>query len=322
MATVTPNLQNLAVEWGVQDDPNIIIDLVKASGILQTALVLPSSHGNKHKYKYFNSLPTSAFRALGTGIVPSEISKDRAAIDLWDLSALAEEDAQEILQHPGGKAGWLAANMGAFLESMGQAAAKQILYGTTSLGGTTGFVGLHQYAVANSTAVNQATATASSTCSIVAVRWDASNGASLRINPTTGGNLITTDDITPVNPALVVTNTTTNAQLPVFAWWLHAFFSLIIPSAASVACIKCVDATHAPTATQMNNMIDMVEKNSGNVVIYANKIGRTAIASLKSDKLNLFNETMDYNQYLATWRGCPIILEENIVNTESTAVLG
>ena len=71
MALTYPQLQNLAVEWGVRDNPAVIVDLVKSSGILQTALVAPSNFGNKHKSKYWNALPSAAFRALGAGIVPS-----------------------------------------------------------------------------------------------------------------------------------------------------------------------------------------------------------------------------------------------------------
>lgn len=301
MATTTAVLQNLAAQWAVPDDPTIIVDLIKRSGILQTALVLPSSHGNKHKYKYFNSLPSSAFRALGAGIVPSAISQNTAAIDLWDVSALAQEDATEIEAYPGGKAGWVKANMGAFIEGMGQTIAKQIIYGTDpTFGGTNGFLGLHQYAKANGKVTEQKAGTTASRTSIFAVRWDATNGASLRVNAGTTGNLLKVNDITPVKPALVVTSTTTNAQLPVFSWWLNAYMSLVIPAATACAAITQIDSTHIPTADNMNELLDAVDAGSGQTYIYANSFGARMISTLKSGKLSLYNESTTYNDYVAT----------------------
>ena len=317
MALTYPQLQNLAVEWGVRDNPAVIVDLVKSSGILQTALVAPSNFGNKHKYKYWNALPSAAFRALGAGIVPSAISKDRAAIDLWDLSSLMQEDAQEIAAHPGGKAGWVAANLGAFLEGMGQAASKQIIYGTNpTFGGTDGFMGLHQYAYSNSN-VQSAGTDASATTSIFAVRWDEANGASLRYNGNSDGNLINVVEMNEA-PQLAVTNTSTMAQAPVYSWWINAFFTLVVPSAASVAVIKKVNASNCPTVAEMNTLIDQVEANSGRIVIYANKLGRACIESLKDTNLTQYNETMDYNTRLSTWRGVPIILDTNISSAETS----
>lgn len=324
MATTTPNLQNLAVEWGLPGQESVLIDLVKSSGILQTALVRPASHGNKHKYKLWNTLPSAAFRALGGGIVPSEISKDRASIDLWDLSALAEEDAAEIMAHPGGKAGWFAANMPAFIESMGQVAAKQLIYGTDpTFGNTNGFLGLHQYAKANGTVVAKKSGTTASRTSIFAVRWDETNGASVRINPAGPNQLITVEDITPTSPALVTTDTSTNAQLPVFAWWLHAYMTLVVPSAKSVAAITQVqptDSTKYPTSNDMNALIDAVEASSGQTYIYCNRAGHRAIQNLKDGKINLFSETVNYNTYVSMWRGVPIIIDDNIGSVETTVL--
>ena len=92
MATTNPTLQRLAVAWEVPDDPTVIIDLAKASGILQSAVVANASHGTSHKYKIVNALPTGAFRNIGEGIVPTSLSTDRMKIDLWNLSVLIQED--------------------------------------------------------------------------------------------------------------------------------------------------------------------------------------------------------------------------------------
>ena len=214
MATLTSTLQNLSVAWGAPDAPSIIADLAKQSGLLQSAVIGKSSHGNKHRFKYWNTLPGGSFRALGTGIVPSAISKNMAEQDLWEYGDIMQADAREVMEHPGGKDGWFMDNIGAFLEGAGQAISKQCFYGTdTTFGSTTGFVGFHQYAKANSK-VTQLSGTTGSRNTIFVVRWDLSNGVSLRWGNQTG-NLINVIDLTPAQPTTNVTNTTTGALLPV-----------------------------------------------------------------------------------------------------------
>jgi len=155
MATTTATLQNLALEWQVQDTPAVIADLVKSTGILQTAVVAPANYGNKHKYKRWNAVPAGTFRNFGSGIVPVSLSKDMESLDLWEVSSLMQGDCGEVDAHPGGMQGWFNANIGAVLAGMGQTITKQIIYGTELQTGTTyygsqnGFLGLAQYNVAN-----------------------------------------------------------------------------------------------------------------------------------------------------------------------------
>jgi len=319
MATTNPNLQNLSVSWGVPDAPAIIADLIKRSGILQTGLVRPANYGFKHKYKWFNELPAATFRNIGGGVVPISISKDQAAIDLWNLVTLPQPDYKDIEEHPGGKAGWIAENFPAIVEGFGQTLANQIIYGTTSFGSENGFLGFHQYAKANSKVVAQAAGSSGSRTTIFAVRWNDADGASIRVGNRAGG-IIGTRDLTPIDPTTVVLNTTTNAQQIVYSWIVDMFGALVIPSATSVAAITQVDATHPPTAKQMNDLLDAVETGSGTTYIYCNNLGRNQIATLKDSKVHLFNETVDYNMYLASWRGIPIIIDNNILSTETTAL--
>jgi len=324
MPVTLPNLQNVVTQWKVPDDLTILIDFVKASGLLQTALVRPSSHGTQHKYKYFNSLPAAAFRSLGAGIAPSALDQNWAKIDLWDCASLAEEDFQVVESYPKGKEGWVAQNMSAFVEALGQAFAQQCYYGTLdTLGNKNGFKGFHQYC----TDTNQRIAAGDGTTgitSIFAVRWEEYNGANIRVigNATNGIDMLKVTEVTATAPALVVTNTTSNTQLPVYAWWLNVMGALIVPSAKSVACIYGVDSTHAPTVEMMNRMLDFVEASSGQTYIYANKLGRRQIASLKDAKTTLYKADMDYNNFLESWRGVPIILDDNISLAETTAIIG
>ena len=201
-----------------------------------------------------------------------------------------QEDAQEIAAHPVAKLAGLAILARSLRAWSG--CVQMIIYGTNpTFGGTDGFMGLHQYAYANSNV--QSAGTDASTTSIFAVRWDEANGASLRYNGNSDGNLINVVEMNEA-PQLAVTNTSTMAQAPVYSWWINAFFTLVVPSAASVAVIKDVNASNCPTVAEMNTLIDQVEANSGRIVIYANKLA-ACIETLKDANLTQYNETMDYN---------------------------
>lgn len=317
MATTTPRLQGLATAWAVPDDPAIIVDLAKASGLLQTAEVLRANGGITHTFKMHNSIPSAAFRNIGEGSIPSAVSIDAKKIDLWPLESKAEADYMFVDNYPGGKDGWLMDNMGAYLEGMGQAISKQAFYGGTSFAASAkGFLGLHAYAKALSNVVGQLGGASASRTSIFCVRWDGNDGANLRVNQ--AGDLINVKDLTPTNPVTVVTDTTTNTQLTAYQWLLNAFFTLIVPGKKSVGVLTQIDSTHKPTVDYMNKLVKSVYSPTGRKVIYCNLDGLTYIESLKDTKLNMFTESNDYDTALGYWAGVPIIVDENILSTETT----
>lgn len=331
-----PKFQELGVQWGVPDAPALLVDLVKNSGLLQTAKVKPSNFGNQHKYKYHTELPMGTFREFGEGIVPKIISGSLATIDLWDLVALAQDDAEFIETYPGGKDGWIETNLPAFIEGLGQTLAAQIIYGTldtSQIGGinsTVGFKGLYQYAKDFNHIHSLTTSNTTNLTSIFIVRWDENDGVQVRVGGSSrlGRDLIQVKDITPVNPALVVQNTTTNAQLPVYSWLLHCYATLVVPTIKSVAVINKVDskiydstANTQAFVNALNNAIDEIEATNGQKFIYANVKGKSLISGLKQDKLTLYRADMDYNNLIESYRGIPIVLEENILSTENSTFL-
>ena len=324
--------QELGSQWGVPDAPTLLEKFVKRSGILKTATVQPANFGFQHKYKYHNSLPMATFREFGLGIAPSVVSPTMATIDLWDLAMLAQDDAEFIETYPGGKDGWIRANMPAFIEGLGQSLAAQIIYGTvdtSSIGGinsVTGFRGLYQYAK-DFNQVHKATNVASNTTSIYAVRWDETEGSQIRVGGSmlNGKDLIQIKDITPVDPALVVLDTTTNKQLPVYSWIIHCYATLVVPTIKSVSVLSGVDDTvlsNLPAfGKNLNTIIEEIEGSNGNMFLYCNVKGKSLISGLKQDKLSLYRADMDYNNIIESYRGVPIVLEENILSTETNSII-
>lgn len=318
MATTTPNLQALAAAWKVGvDNVPIVVDLLKYSTLLQSAVAAKASNGIKHRYRYFNALPTAVFREIGEGITPQKIDMNTAQIDLKELVFDLFDDYQAILQYPGGKDQWLTDNYPAALAGITNALAKAVFYGYDATFGYSGaFKGLHQYAKDLSKVIAQKGGASASNTSIFAVRWDEFDGASLRFNNT---DLINVIDMTPNQPVPIVTDTTNNYQLNVFKWIFSAYFTLVIPSKKSLAVITQVDATHPPTVDNMNALVNAISAPNGQAAIYTSNLGARQIATLKDSKYNMFTES-NYDNAVGAWRGVPILLEENIVETESSVL--
>jgi len=329
MATKTATLQNLSLEWEVQDAPAVIAELAKQSGILQTATVAPANWGNKHKYKVWNTLPSGTVRNFGTGIVPVSLSKDMNSIDLWEVSSLMQGDAGEVESHPGGMQGWFNSNINGILGGIGNTITKQVVYGTELQTGTTyyasqtGFAGLAQYAVANGSfyEVDTNDTHTGYQSSIHVVRWDAETGASLRVYPNANGELITTEFL---GKGLVVTSTTTNAQQPVYSWLVKAYVSLVCPtpSANYMVCGFSHTATaELPTAPDIDLAIDTVAMGgAGNIYMYCNLDGLKALRKLKYDKIYVDNNTTGINNNVLSWNGIPVLLDTNISSNEYAAL--
>jgi len=319
MATTIDNLQTLAAAWqcGVEFQP-IIVDLLKYSNLLQTAAVGKASHGIKHRYRYFNSLPTAAFRDIGDGIVPQKVDVNTAQIDLKELGFDLYDDYRAILEYPGGKDAWLADNAPAAYAGISNAISRAVFYGNiTTFGYAKAFKGLHQYAKDLSQVIAQKGGSTGYRTSAFAVRWDDFDGASIKINNTAPVNVL---DITPSQPVPIVLSTSTNEQLNVYKWIIASYMTLIVPSKKSVAVITQIDATHAPTADNMNALVDAVRAPNGRVAIYTSNLGARQIATLKDGKLSAYMTDNNYDNSVGSWRNVPIFVDENISEAETTGL--
>lgn len=322
MALTNAQIQNLLVEWGVTQNPAVIADLVKRSGILETAIIRKASHGFKHKYKFFNELPAASFVTIGGSVIPQTISKDRAAIDLWNAITYLKAPFKDVEENPNGKQGWVGANLPAAIEGFGQSLAKQIIYGTDpTFGSTNGFLGLKQYAKINGNVVYALGGASGSNNTLLAVRWDENDGASIRIGTNGSNQLINVRDLTPTTPLPTVVDTTTGAETIDYKWLIEAFLALVIPSKTSVAAITQIDDSHVPTVTQVNDLIDAVDTGSGTIVLYANSKVKNKLYNLKSTALQLVPSDTDFNTRILSWNGmAQLKIEQNLVNNETSVL--
>jgi len=322
MANAT--LRKVVAGFGVGGEA-AIDQLSKESGLLQTAEAIPANHNIFHKFKRLDALPSFSISAIGTGQADTTVNSNLYQTDLKILRATQSEQTDVVDSYPGGRSQFFMDDLSAYQEGFGQDASKNLIYGTDSnLGDTAGIKGLHQYAKIYSN-VTQAGGASGSRTSIFAVKYrPGKNGCGLLFNPQIIGsagimNIIAMNN---GNPVLETTSTTTRAKVPVYQAMYEAYIGFLSTSSFDVAAITQIqDATSKkPTAPYMNAMLDQVKANASNTVIYMNRTSHRLLGELKDGKLQVMPAGGDYSNLVATWNGIPIVIDDNITDTETTTL--
>ncbi|MBU4444209.1 hypothetical protein KJ656_03885 [bacterium] len=301
----------------------VMSHLTKKSGILQTAEVKKATHNTLHKYKKVTALPTFSVREIGGSITPQAVNKEIYQSDLKIVTARQEEDKAFCDNYPGGPEAYFSDNFLSFIEAWGQKAATMIIYGTNStFGEVQGVHGLHQIANANSKVIHE-TGTSALTTTIFCVKWDPLS-ISLLYNAelAAAGDFLKTTILHDGRPVMSTTNVTTRAAQPVYEVLYESYLGLFSASAYDVAKYDRIeDATgDEPTSDNMDILGDHVKAEAGNSYYYCNRTARRLLWRLKNTKMATAPATKDYNNVLETWNGIPLVLDENILDTESTAL--
>lgn len=315
-------LLKLASAYQVPNQSAIIDSLVRESGILKTMPFQKASHGLYHKYKVKSGLPGGGFRTVNGAIVPHTTTEEIRQTDLKILTDIQQEDKALCESYPGGVEKYFSDEMPAFIEGLGQTAAKQMIYGTdATFGDDEGFTGLRQHAVSNGKTIALGGASGSRT-TIIAVRWKPGVCTGLfNESAFSAGNLISVKPLNNGNPVMVVTNTTTGAVRPVYQALYEAYLGLLVADTANVAAVTQIqDATgKKPTASTIDKLIDLVNGTAGDTVLYMNRVSRRLLWELKDSKMTggVTPADSDYRTAFEAWNGIPIVLEENISASET-----
>jgi hypothetical protein len=208
-----------------------------------------------------------------------------------------------------------------YMRSILQLLAKAMIYGDNATHGVAGaFKGLHQIAKANGNVVAQLSGASSSRTSIFAVHW--SEGETEVVMPQeANGDIVQIELVGGGTLQAPTADTVTNARQLVYGanFWTNA--ALCAPSKASVAAITQIDSSNKPNAGQIDLLIDAVKGLAdGNTFLYMNREGRRYLKELKNTKLSMAPGDTGYNTVVSDWDGIPVVLEESILSTETTAL--
>lgn len=321
------SLQYLATQWSYAQQ-NFIDDLVKDSGILRTALVGYANNGMFHKYNKATNLPTASIRNINGSVVPYTTTYDLLQLDLKEIMTVEQVDSTLAKADPGGAAAYFNKVKAGHMESLAQSAEKSIIYGTsTTYGAVDGFKGFHNAAYAAEQSRSDYdlidAGGTTNTTSIFAVHWKPEvcqlvipSGAAA------GDNFVLMTVLNNGEPRLVVTDTTTGAMMPAYEVMYQIMMGFQAGSIYSVSRIVGVDGNNAPTAEEIDKLVDVVKGDSANTVIYTSRMGKRAMQTLKSTKF--FTQAASdqgMNTLIDYWNGIPVVVSENILETETKATI-
>lgn len=322
MATAT--LRALAAEWG-KPGAYEMDSLTKSSGFLRVAEAIPASHGATHKYKKLDALPTFSIVDPGGSSGDTTLNSNVFSTDLKIARANQSEPSDIVDDWPSGKAGYFNGQRPAYLEAYGQKLSSVIYYGDNSTHGDVSFgPGLHQLAKAYGNEID-AGGDSGATTTIFAVKFrPGSNGCGLLYdsNITGAGQIMKSDVLNGGQKVLETTNTTGNLKKLVYQVSHYGKAAFLSTSSYDVARLHSISYTadDTPTADEMQQLIDMVRGEAGNTFLFMNRLGRRSINKLKLDDLFTRVQDTEYNTIIETFAGIPIVLDENIISTETDAL--
>lgn len=329
MANAT--LRRVITELG-SDSEAIMKSLEKKSGILRSALVDESSHGHFHKYKVVDGLPTFSWYAATGSLTDSTVNDNLIQVDLKNIGAMQSESKIVAETFPGGVEAFFRKQMPAFIEGFGQSASTGIVYGyNATFGNTSAIRGFHQYVNdfvrtdgqnSNVNYINE-TGTSGATTSIFAVNWDLNtcklvfDGQSVR-----NEGFLQVLPLHQGQPTAEVTNTTSGAKKPVYQVLYEARLALQAASFYDIAAYRRIqdDTNDKPTAANMDLLLDLVHADSTSTKLYMNRTARRLLGELKDSKLQTFVGDKDYSTAVEMWNGIEVVIDDNILSTETTAV--
>jgi len=297
----------------------VMSHLVKKSGILKTALAIPANYNIYHKYKKVAALPSFTVGGMNQDLTDVTVNKDLFQAELCSIDAIQTEYKKELVNYPGGASKFFADQFLSFIEGWGQAAAKQIIYGTSGLGDSAGTIGLHQIAAAYGNVLVESGASGSTT-SIFAVKYDPKS-CGILYNPT-GGKFL---NVTKLHggaayPEVINDGGSDQSKKLVYGTSYESSLGLLSASKYDVAAYTRIqdDTNDKPIASNMDQLIDLVKGDEGSTFLYCNRTAKRLLRELKDSKLSMGTFDKDYDIRVDYWNGIPIIVDENIVDTEST----
>ena len=305
-------------------DPALIDNLSKESGFLRTAFAFKSSNGYIHKYKLYNALPTFGIVSPGSASAGTTATSNVKQLDLKICRSIQDEPADIVDTYPDGRSAYFDDQLPAYLESYGQAVSKGVFYGYNStFGYSEGFKGLHQMAKEYGN-VTQMVGTTGSRTSIFAVSFKPSVCGLVVNSEVIKGTapFLNIDVMNGGNPVMNTYNTTTMTKQKVYQIDYYSWLAFLSASSYDVSAITQIqdDTNDKPTSAGMDTMLDQVRAEAGKTIIYCNRTARRLLYELKNSKMQTIPGDKDFNNVLETWNGIPLVLDENILDTETTVL--
>ena len=318
MATAT--LRKLVTHYASNMLP-IIDDLTRESGILRTAPIIMSNNGTFHKYKKTDALPTAAIRNVGGTYTVQTVNNRINQIELKEFGITQSEDRK--ICDDIGKVEYFIQERPAIMEALGQKISTSIVYGTNATyGDGASFLGWHDICNAHGSNYYTACGASTSSTSIFVVRFKPNvNGIVINSKSMQAGEFIKMMPVADGNLTFEYGGSAGTVK-PVYQILYTADLAFLASTVYSVHALYGVDdSTNAPTDIELKKAIDSVKGKSEDTIIYTSRMGKRAIETLNASDVQTTPTTDDYSTVIQRYAGIPVIVDDNILETEATANL-
>ena len=307
-------IKNIADEWGgLKNGPYLLSSLVKKSGLLQTGLASMASHNAYDVQEVYIDKPSGQFVDLnGTYTVADNVNSKLQRTDVKTCVIPLELDPKVGEGLPNGINGYISNKMPAYLEGLGQSVGAQAVYGLDS--DAEGFEGIRKYCTDNSRAASAGTDASTNYTSILFVRWDA-QGMTWIFNQDSAANPMGMFNVV-VKPETTIAPSS-GTRKDVIPIKVYADLALKIADPICVYSLVNVKlGTNDVTVTDLEAALNTI-KADGSTFIYCNRNGLASINKLKDANLQMVGSDGDYNTIVKSFNGIPIVIDENITDTET-----
>lgn len=317
-------ITNLINEYNSGKALKLANTAIKKNGLIAYATYIPANKGAAHTYTIYSTLPAGGITSWGDGVAATDVSGSTTTINLPHFQVSHQKDAVPVNNFPGGAGAYFNNVTPLYLNSLFQTIQKSWIYGTNATYGNSsyGATGLLQYVSASaSTQLQELTGSAYTGSTMYAVRFspfEQGDGAQVAVD-VSGGVFYTNPDW---DTQKVIAGST--GPFSGYQMLFNSLNVMVLPGTNNVAAISGINATTVAanllTTDKVNAMLDAVNYDS-NTIIICNKYTLRQLRQIgKEDHLQMMPSDMGYNDMILTWNGVPVIVDDNLNTTDTSAL--
>lgn len=298
-------------------------DLVKKSGLLETADFQPASHSTHDEDDKALVLGNGGFRNYNQGVASTSAENGSVITQIYPHLTWFTADARLADAYNGGISGLLRDKGPLYAEGIGQSMDNQGFYGTVQEG--KGFKGLRQIAIENGNySVKNEDGSGTNCCSLIIVKWD--RRECCFVYPKQDwekGNLIHFKSVNSPSgkPVIVALQDSDGNEYDGYKFYSTFSLGLKVISTKNIgALLGLKNSTgYKPVKNDIRDLINSVAGFAdGSTFIYGNRTAKNLCGELLDNSLTLQDrEKLNIPLWADSFEKIPFILDENLTLTES-----
>lgn len=306
-------LVDLAKRTGNDRQVGLIEAMTQSNGLLER-LPFKTINGISYKVKTRTALPSVGTRAFNQGITETKSTIKQTTYETKIFNSRSIVDVLEADTYPEGAAALRNEEDRSHLYAMGNKFNYYAYYGNGSTDPTV-FDGLAT--ILNSTAVSTvrgATGASGSSTSLYFVSFASAN-TTQGIVKGVEGVVTSGQELSAVDKGQVLVNDLDSAQYWAYVTEIQAMYGLAVYDTRAAGRYYGITSSISPTIANIDAIITSMYP-FGCDAIFCNKTGWNALKGLKST-ITYYPQDTEIKKSVLTYDGIPIILDENILDTET-----